>query len=357
MYNDIASVQRGIVVGGWAGGNGENWPANLGWQAKNIHVEGNLIQNTTKFAVLTQGAIDSTFTKNAFLPNNTYPTVAATGADNYGWESKNIKFIDNIVQRTDWMIDGSKAVTVNAGNVKTGSFDESKVGPDGFIPKASAPIPVLSEWKDGGNIQASLHGTSKADTLTGSNKNEYIDGGAGHDTMIGGKGDDIYIVGSPYDKVIEKAGEGVDSVKAWMDSYALPDNVENLYGMKLAGMVLTGNSLSNIIKGGSGNDVITGGGGADQLWGGGGGDTFVFKSLSDKGDVVMDFNAAQDFINLRPLLSTNDDLDIKVVAKGSNSVAVWAYHDGMVDEIVTLMGVNSSDMGAMQPGKAAWLMV
>ena len=119
MYNDIADVQRGIIVGGWAGGNGENWPAKLGWQAKNIHVEGNLIQNTTKFAVLTQGAIDSTITKNAFLPNNTYPTVAATGADDNGWGSKNIKFIDNIVQRTEWLIDGSKAVTVNTGNVKT----------------------------------------------------------------------------------------------------------------------------------------------------------------------------------------------------------------------------------------------
>jgi hypothetical protein len=132
MYNDIADVQRGIVVGGWAGGNGENWPVNVGWQAKNIHVEGNLIQNTSKWAVLTMGAIDSTITKNAFLPNNVYPTVAATGADNYGWHSENIKFIDNIVQKDNWLGDGSKAVTVNTGNVKTGSFDKSKGGPDGL---------------------------------------------------------------------------------------------------------------------------------------------------------------------------------------------------------------------------------
>jgi hypothetical protein len=130
MYNDIAGVQRGIVVGGWAGGHGETWPAKMGWQAKNIHVEGNLIQNTTKFAALTLAGVDSTFTKNAFLPNNTYFTVAATGADNNSWHSKNIKFIDNIVQRTKWLADGSKAVTVNTGNVKTEPFDESKVGLD-----------------------------------------------------------------------------------------------------------------------------------------------------------------------------------------------------------------------------------
>jgi hypothetical protein len=132
VNNDIADVQRGIVVGGWAGGNGENWPAKLGWQAKNIHVEGNLIQNTTKFAVLTQGAIDSTITKNALLPNNSYYTVAATGADDNDWQSRNIKFTDNIVQRDKWLVDGSKAVMVNTGNVKTKPFDKGKVGPDEF---------------------------------------------------------------------------------------------------------------------------------------------------------------------------------------------------------------------------------
>jgi hypothetical protein len=71
----------------------------------------------------------------------------------------------------------------------------------------------------------------------------------------------------------------------------------------------------------------------------------------------MDFKTREDFINLRPLLSSNDDLDIEVVAKGSDAVAVWAYHDGKVDELVTLMGVNSSDIAAMQPGKAAWLLI
>jgi Ca2+-binding RTX toxin-like protein len=122
-------------------------------------------------------------------------------------------------------------------------------------------------------------------------------------------------------------------------------------------MGLTGNGLSNIIKGGVGNDTITGAGGADQLWGGAGRDSFVFKSLSDKGDVVMDFKTAEDFVDLRKLLSAGGDLDIEVVAKGSNAVAVWVHHDGKVDELVTLMGVNSSDMAAMQPGKAAWLLV
>ena len=213
------------------------------------------------------------------------------------------------------------------------------------------------QWKEGGSIQETIKGTTKADTLKGTDKNDYITGGPGHDTMTGGKGDDIYSIGSSYDKAIEKADEGVDTVNAWIDSYTLPNNIENLFGMKSTGMGLTGNNLSNIIKGGAGNDTLSGGGGADQLWGGGGRDSFVFKSLSDKGDVIMDFKMGQDTVNLRPLLSSNQDLDVEVVAKGSNAVAVWVHHDNNVEELVALMGVNSSELSAMQPGKAAWLLV
>jgi hypothetical protein len=57
------------------------------------------------------------------------------------------------------------------------------------------------------------------------------------------------------------------------------------------------------------------------------------------------------------LISANGEQDVEVVAKGPNAVAVWVHHDDKVDELVTLMGVNSSDIGAMQPGKAAWLLL
>jgi Ca2+-binding RTX toxin-like protein len=221
----------------------------------------------------------------------------------------------------------------------------------------NAPTPVASGWHESGATQTAIRGGSKVDNLKGTDKNDMIDGGANHDTMTGGKGDDTYIVGNSLDKVVEKAGQGTDTVKAWVDSYTLSDSVENLIGMKATGMGLTGNGLSNIIKGGVGNDTITGAGGADQLWGGDGRDSFVFSSLSDKGDVVMDFKTGEDFVNLRPLIAAGGDLDIEVVAKGSNTVAIWVHHDDKVEELVTLTGVNSSDMASMQPGKAAWLLV
>ena len=255
---------------------------------------------------------------------------------------------------TDVLLDLGSGQTLKFIDAKVSGFaaDHFKFGA-----ASAVPTPVKPAWAESGATKTSIKGGSKADNLKGTDKNDLIDGGSGHDTMTGGKGDDTYVAGSPYDKVVEKAGEGVDTVKSWADSYTLPDNVENLTGMAASGMALTGNGLSNIIRGGAGNDTITGGGGADQLWGGGGRDSFVFKSLSDKGDVVMDFKIGEDFINLRPLLSSDDGLDIEVVAKGSGAVAVWAYHDGKVDELVTLMGVNSSDIAAMQPGKAAWLLV
>ena len=80
----------------------------------------------------------------------------------------------------------------------------------------------------------------------------------------------------------------------------------------------------NIIKGGAGNDTITGAGGADQLWGAAGHDSFVFKTLSDKGDVVRDFKPPRISWTCGPAVSRRGP-DVEVVAKGPNAVAVWVH--------------------------------
>jgi len=43
---------------------------------------------------------------------------------------------------------------------------------------------------------------------------------------------------------------------------------------------------------------LVGGLGADIITGGGGLDTIVFNSLDDKGDIIKDFNPAEDFLRL-----------------------------------------------------------
>jgi Ca2+-binding RTX toxin-like protein len=62
--------------------------------------------------------------------------------------------------------------------------------------------------------------------------------------------------------------------------------------------VLRGNDGADTLSGDAGDDLIIGGAGADQLTGGSGKDRFVFSSLDEGGDVIADFEVANDTIVL-----------------------------------------------------------
>jgi VCBS repeat-containing protein len=148
-------------------------------------------------------------------------------------------------------------------------------------------------------------GTRYDDKLTGTSCDDVIDGKGGHDVMNGGKGDDVYYVdgqGCVVDEVVEKAGEGYDTVYSSV-SYTLAANVEELHLLGTACIDGTGNGLSNKIygnrgdntlTGGTGNDFLHGGAGADTLVGGSGDDTYVVDSECD--DVVECTNAGTDLV-------------------------------------------------------------
>ena len=168
----------------------------------------------------------------------------------------------------------------------------------------------------GNQVANTLSAGAGDDRLHGAAGNDTLNGGAGADRMWGGAGNDTYYVNSGSDAVIERAGEGSDTVIAVVD-YTLGADVEklvlggtsNLEGRGNSGAnTITGNGGANLLVGSAGNDTIDGGAGNDRIYGGSGKDVleggagrdgFYFTdSGSATADRILDFAAADDTIFL-----------------------------------------------------------
>ncbi|MEH3046359.1 family 16 glycosylhydrolase [Sphingomonas adhaesiva] len=187
----------------------------------------------------------------------------------------------------------------------------------------------------GNALDNRLVGNAGNNVISGGAGNDVLDGGSGGlDVLIGGTGNDLYIVTRTNILLVEKAGEGTDSVQSTV-SWTLGDNFENLSLAGTANINGTGNALDNRIMGNAGNNVITGGAGNDTLIGGGGTDTFVFGRNFGK-DIITDYN-------------TNDVLQfsgfskaaMKIVQSGANTVIDFGGAD-----TITLWNTQASDVQA-----------
>lgn len=134
-----------------------------------------------------------------------------------------------------------------------------------------------------------LKGGTGHDELRGLDGNDQLQGLAGNDTLLGGLGNDTYLIDDAGDVIVERSGEGTDTVRS-MVSRVLEANVENAILMGAAAInatgnalnnALTGNRAANTLSGGGGNDTLNGGSGTDTLIGGTGDDTFVVDSADD----------------------------------------------------------------------------
>ena len=69
---------------------------------------------------------------------------------------------------------------------------------------------------------------SRFDMIRGNAGNDLLNCGGGSDAMPGGPGNDVYIVDNILDAVKEFSNEGRGTVKTFLATYVLVDNVENL---------------------------------------------------------------------------------------------------------------------------------
>lgn len=140
-----------------------------------------------------------------------------------------------------------------------------------------------------GMLAINATGNALNNYITGNNADNTLDGLAGKDTLVGGFGDDLYIVDNVGELILEKVGEGIDSVISSV-SFTLAANIENI---TLAGSAtaaignsidnkMLGNELANTLTGGAGNDTLNGSLGSDSLIGGIGNDVYMLDNIGDK---------------------------------------------------------------------------
>lgn len=226
------------------------------------------------------------------------------------------------------------AITYSDGSIRTPDtlVEYANEGTDEIRVAASVDLSLLPYFEnvtlqDGGDFQAI--GNASANKLIGNTRNNLIDGGMGADSLVGGAGNDTYIVDNAGDIVQEDRGGGADNVVSYLDSYTLPDSVENLDvhgGVGSTGIgntapnFITGNGADNILKGlggadtliGSlGNDCLDGGFDArlyiqttDSMVGGAGDDTYMVDNYQDQ--AVENLGEGKDKIELYPTLLSLD---------------------------------------------------
>jgi Ca2+-binding RTX toxin-like protein len=219
-----------------------------------------------------------------------------------------------------------------------------------------------------------LFGMGGHDRLEGGAGADKLNGGKGNDTMIGGLGDDVYFVDSVLDQIIEKNGEGIETVVSTV-SYVLGDNLNNLTLVENFDLSGTGNGQRNHIVGNDKNNILEGVENfpddkgvvhGDTLEGGKGDDTYlvwhtVDQVIEEAGeeygyDIVKSVASFTLGANIEELIltstvsvdGTGNDLDNKITGnQGENKLSGGAGNDslngGVKDGRDTLDGGTGDD--------------
>jgi Ca2+-binding RTX toxin-like protein len=191
----------------------------------------------------------------------------------------------------------------------------------------------------GNDLANRILGGAGSDTLIGGKGTDTLEGGDGNDDLfgsfndfpstpdgvgellMGGEGNDDYVITELADKIVEtgstkNGSDDHDQVFAFLTSYTLGANVEDLRLRGVGNSTGTGNTLNNFVEGTAADDTLLGMAGNDSLVGGDGADS-------------LDGGAGDDTLNG----STGDDVD---VLKGGAGNDRYVIPDDSLDTIVEM---------------------
>ena len=154
----------------------------------------------------------------------------------------------------------------------------------------------------GGNDGDRIYGDLGDDEQYGESGSDLIYGGAGSDLMDGGAGGDTaYYSSEKVGAIINLVDQSLNAGSALGDTLL---NFELIFGSNTGADTITGgggnetilgNGGADNLNGGGGNDFLRGGVGVDTLNGGTGADKFQYTALNEVGDVIINYEAVDDF--------------------------------------------------------------